>query len=1052
MANNFTFTSTGNVGESGTQKTNLVIGFRLTVSGKTATVSLITRNPYAGGSSYTYRAGDVAHTITINGTTKSITDGAGGGYDYNVSVGTSWVELTSTRVSFTLDGGANGNYQKSISYSLDWWSFGDTSGTITISAGIIPSSEYYTACTAPTTVTASGYIAPGNNLSVSWSGASGGTNNSIVGYTVYYTITSNGTLPTTSTTTYVTSSTTSASIPIPSSATRGYYIRVGVVTRGSAGSAYYSSIKTGGTAAVNRLPSAPSLNKTTQYFPNGGGSVSVTPTAGSDNDSQSYSVYYNTSTSSSTATKLTTTSLIVSVSSNTTYYFWTNDGVEFSSSYSTFSAIKNSTIPSVSFNGAPTLNTKTSSKLTSGSYVVGLSNIKATLGKSTYANAISNTGTLTMEIRYQTISGTSDSTVQIQSTPVGNVTAYTLNNITNTLSQIGMDKKFKIRLRLYDGLDYSDWVEYPSSSWYYTAPAPTITALYNQYANEDISDVTNYIYNKGRIILSKDTNFTSATLNYKRGNTSGSQSVTLNQKTDDEYFNFTVDPTGYYGSTFQVTSVALSDGTYTCTITPSSTLSKTFIQLPSFSNLQGFTGIYKPYTTTGTASISFGVGALNSSNCAAYGLGSLEDITVQMKYNNKYYDISSKCHNSNSSGKYDYNNSTVSTILTLTGLYPPHSNGETGYLGFANIYSSYTYQLTIRVTNKFGYSTELTDNRTINFAENPGIANFSLTVGDSSGPAVNTNIALQENMQVYYSYEAQSYNQGQVSNTLQYSLDNSTWTNINTTSYTFGVNSNQDDSIMSSTTITGTWTVPALSTSGSTYFRIVNKNMTTNTEGGTSSNIETKRNKILPATANISASISPGGTMVDVIIQSDTIQNNSALQTSNYITYEEIYSTQIYADTSNNPSTAKLNPPNSQAWYSGTTVTYPSLSFASIAKFLNIKITTTRTINQYYIVENNNDILLASTTQIITSNIYAYYNDIPTVSYRKNRIIINNASPELELSTDILAIHALSSDQNQVRLIGVGGFSDGIVTITLASGPSIMTSISNILIDGGVWA
>ena len=307
-------------------------------------------------------------------------------------------------------------------------------------------------------------------------------------------------------------------------------------------------------------------------------------------------------------------------------------------------------------------------------------------------------------------------------------------------------------------------------------------------------------------------------------------------------------------------------------------------------------------------------------------------------------------------------------------------------------------------------------------------------------------------MQIYYSYEAQSYNQGQVSNTLQYSLDNSTWTNINTTSYTFGVNSNQDDSIMSSTTITGTWTVPALSTSGSTYFRIVNKNMTTNTEGGTSSNIETKRNKILPATANISASVSSEGTMVDVIIQNDTIQNNSALQTSNYITYEEIYSTQIYADTSNNPSTAKLNPPNSQAWYSGTTVTYPSLSFASTAKFLNIKITTTRTINQYYIVENDNDILLASTTQIITSNIYAYYNEIPTVSYRKNRVIINNASPELELSTDILAIHALSSGQNQVRLIGVGGFSDGIVTITLASGPSIMTSISNILIDGGVWA
>lgn len=1042
MANNFTFTSTGNVGESSTQNTNLVIGFRLTVSGKTATVSLITRNPYAGGSSYTYRGGDVANTITINGTTKSITDGSGGGYDYNVSVGTSWVELTSTRVSFTLDGGANGNYQKSISYSLDWWSFGDTSGTITISAGIIPSSEYYTACTAPTTVTASGYIAPGNNLSVSWSGASGGTNNSIVGYTVYYTITSNGTLPTTSTATYVTSSTTSVNIPIPSSATRGYYIRVGVVTRGSAGSAYYSSIKTGGTAAVNRLPSAPSLNKTTQYFPNGGGSVSVTPTAGSDNDSQSYSVYYNTSTSSSTATKLTTTSLTVSVSSNTTYYFWTNDGVEFSSSYSTFSAIKNSTKPSVSFNGAPTINTKTSSKLTSGSYVVGLSNIKATLGKSTYANAISNTGTLTMQIRYQTISGTSDSTVQIQSTAVGNVTAYTLNNITNTLSQIGMDKKFKIRLRLYDGLDYSDWVEYPSSSWYYTAPAPTITAFYNQYANENISGFNNYIYNKGRVVLTKDTNFTTATLNYKRGTQTGSSIVTLVQDTNTEYFNFTVDPSGYYGNTFQITSVTLSDGTYSCSITPSSTLQKTFILLPTLSNLQGIS-TYKPYTTTGTSNISVGIGSLTQSNCAAYGLNSINDITFQMKYGTKYYNVSNKC------GTYNISSSTLSTSLTLNGLYPPHLNGATGYLGFPDIYGSYTYQLVARITNVFGYSTETSVNCIINFSENPAITNFILKVDDDNGVPVNTSIALQENMQIYYSYQAQSYNQGQVSNTLQYSLDNVNWINISNDSYTFGINS-ESDNIMTSTTITGTWIVPTFSTSDSTYFRIVNKNMTTGYEGGTSTNIETKRNKILPATANISASVSSGGTMVDVIIQSDTIQNNSTLQTSNYITYEEIYSTQIYADTSNNPSTTKLDPPNSQAWYNGTTVTYPSLSFASTAKFLNIKITTTRTINQYYIVENDDDILLASTTQIITSNIYAYYNEIPTVSYRKNRIIINNASPEL--STDILAIHALSSDQNQVRLIGVGGFSDGIVTITLASGPSIMTSISNILIDGGVWA
>ena len=164
-----------------------------------------------------------------------------------------------------------------------------TSGTITIAAGIVPASEYYTACSAPTSITASGIIKPGANLTVSWSGASGGINNAISGYTVYYTITSNGTVPTTTATvgSSITSTATSASatITIPSNATRGYKIRVGVVTQGAAGSTYYSSIFTGGSASVNRLPSTPTLTKTEQYFPNGGGTVTVNATAGTDDDS-----------------------------------------------------------------------------------------------------------------------------------------------------------------------------------------------------------------------------------------------------------------------------------------------------------------------------------------------------------------------------------------------------------------------------------------------------------------------------------------------------------------------------------------------------------------------------------------------------------------------------------------------------------------------------------------------------------------------------------------------------------------------------------------------
>jgi hypothetical protein len=74
-------------------------------------------------------------------------------------------------------------------------------------------------------------------VSISWSGASAGTNNAIAGYTIYYAV---GSAPTTSSSSVnVTSS--PYSFTIPSNATRGatYYFKV--LTRGSV-SGYNSGI------------------------------------------------------------------------------------------------------------------------------------------------------------------------------------------------------------------------------------------------------------------------------------------------------------------------------------------------------------------------------------------------------------------------------------------------------------------------------------------------------------------------------------------------------------------------------------------------------------------------------------------------------------------------------------------------------------------------------------------------------------------------------------------------------------------------------------------
>ena len=97
----------------------------------------------------------------------------------------------------------------------------------------------YSKCSAPTSVTASGIVAPNGEVTVSWSGASGGTSNSINGYDIYWRITSEGSAPSTSTTTKTsissTSSSGSAKINI-GNATRGHTVVFGVVTKGSAGS------------------------------------------------------------------------------------------------------------------------------------------------------------------------------------------------------------------------------------------------------------------------------------------------------------------------------------------------------------------------------------------------------------------------------------------------------------------------------------------------------------------------------------------------------------------------------------------------------------------------------------------------------------------------------------------------------------------------------------------------------------------------------------------------------------------------------------------------
>lgn len=317
----------------------------ITVSGTTASTTVnatlsVKRDSYGPTFGFTG-----ACYITINGNKKTA--------NYADTVDASWrtVMSHSVRVSYTASD------SKTISLGAG---FDMSSASSKLKGLVLPASNYaygtgtqsgsltltlpkqVTACGAPTTVTlernsgSGSIILPNETIKISWSGASSGTSNTIATYQVYYRITSDGSAPTASTYTGtknvdVTNGTTSGSTTITlSGATRGYTVVAGVITRGTAGSSYYSGIKTGGNLKVNSLPGAPSVTPSATTVRSTGNDVSFTVTAGSDPDEQTRTLYYSR-TSEGAKTEFTSPVSLSISSGNNSVYFYTYDGMEYSS-------------------------------------------------------------------------------------------------------------------------------------------------------------------------------------------------------------------------------------------------------------------------------------------------------------------------------------------------------------------------------------------------------------------------------------------------------------------------------------------------------------------------------------------------------------------------------------------------------------------------------------------------------------------------------------------------------------------------------------------------
>ncbi len=317
----------------------------------------------------------------------------------------------------------------------------------------------YTACGAPSSCSVSSTLSEGN-VTLSWSGASNGTNNTISSYEIQTSESSNNSdwgswtaLTTVSTTA------TSGSISVSPSATRGYYRRYQVRTRGTAGSSYYSGWKVStNSVRKNTLPIAPtSFSASPATYNNENVTLSWSGAAAGTSAIQQYNIEHCTSdngsswTSWSLLTTVTTSSTSGSkvVTPTTVSGTYTKYRVSVTDTLGAVSAVykeSNSIYAAITACGAPTA-----------------CSVSATLAESnvtlSWSGASNGAGNTISSYEIQVSESTDGSTW-------GNWTALTTVTTTATSGSLSVSpsstrgnyRRFQVRTRGTAGIDYySAW-------------------------------------------------------------------------------------------------------------------------------------------------------------------------------------------------------------------------------------------------------------------------------------------------------------------------------------------------------------------------------------------------------------------------------------------------------------------------------------------------------------------------------------------------------------------------------------------------------------------
>lgn len=394
----------------------------------------------------------------------------------------------------------------------------------------------YTPCTAPTSVTASaGYVKPGDIVTISWSGAEAGLNNGIRKYQVYY---KKDSLPSTIYNGYdgvIESTSTSVDITMSDARGSDYYFKVRTIGWAIG---YSSTLSENyATCRINQLPPAPTVIPEKTIIPSGGGLIGFALSA-TDPDSQTTSFYYSTTTPGGEKTEISNGEQI-EVKDETTYYFYSFDGLEYSESYTSQSITVNTkpTITSITTTGIGTL--YTSDLLTNDRYKDSFyTQVNSTLELSKPAIDID----ITWYARYATIP--KSGSVSDWKTTIILGTNKNLNTNLDLSSNTEFKKLDNIVYQI--GASYNDGIEDSDISWgdtnFVIAPVPTIGDFINQYGKTNVAySTSNHFYHEASIIATKDSSVTSidATINNNAQVTTSGIRGYLN----DGYFKINIENT-----------------------------------------------------------------------------------------------------------------------------------------------------------------------------------------------------------------------------------------------------------------------------------------------------------------------------------------------------------------------------------------------------------------------------------------------------------------------------------------------------------------------------